>query len=338
MRRIFVRTVAIMGVCAGLCGPAGMSQTPSQMPNGGDVSSGHEPTKVPAGVILVKGAWSSASDSVTPVPEGGSMNNNVYSNPYFGLRYVLSSDWQQSYTGPPPSDSGRYVLGQIRPAQGSEQSARGSILITAQDLFFPLIPAHSARELMQYTSDNLEPYYKVELPPTPVQIGNRSFVRFDYGSPAAGLHWHILVTEIRCHAVEFVFTSRDTKLAESLVQSMSTVDWSKVPDETGGGEVPVCIKDYASDENILEREDPVLTERKFNSIPVRVIIDKQGRVKHIHFLSAFPEQAKTISDSLMQWRFRPYLRDGQPVEVETGILFGRTPRRVKGSANSGVTE
>jgi hypothetical protein len=28
----------------------------------------------------------------------------------------------------------------------------------------------------------------------------------------------------------------------------------------------------------------------------------------------------------MQWRFKPYLRDGEPVEVETGLLFGRSMR------------
>jgi len=47
--------------------------------NGGDFSSNTQPlTKVPAGVILVKGAWSSASDSVTPVPEDGNVTNNVF--------------------------------------------------------------------------------------------------------------------------------------------------------------------------------------------------------------------------------------------------------------------
>src|SRR5271154_1261534 len=48
-----------------------------------------EPGKVPSGVILVKGAWSSASDSVTPLPEGGVITNNVYVNEYFGLSYPL---------------------------------------------------------------------------------------------------------------------------------------------------------------------------------------------------------------------------------------------------------
>ena len=97
-------------------------------------------------------------------------------------------------------------------------------------------------------------------------------------------------------------------------------------EDRGGGDVPVCSKDYASSENVIEKIDPVFTERRFNPVPVRVTIDKEGKVKHVHFLSAFPDQAKAITDALLQWRFRPFLQDGKPVEVETGMLFGRAPR------------
>ena len=116
----------------------------------------------------------------------------------------------------------------------------------------------------------------------------------------------------------------------------------KLPEEasptggTGGGGVPVCIKDYASDENVIERVDPVFSEQRFNPVPVRIIIDKQGKVKHIHFLSAFPDQTKAISDALSQWKFRPYLRDGQPVEVETGIMFGRAPHPIAPAGRAGL--
>ena len=335
MHRALFTSAALLGASLSLIGFARVSEAQ------GSVSYNPEPKKLPTGVILVKGAWSSASDSVTPVPEGGSMNNNVYTNPYFGLRYSLSADWAQNYSGPPPSDSGYYVLVQIRPRETAQQLARGSILITAQDLFFSLTASSSARELVQYANDHLQPDYKVEEAPTVVQIANHSFIRFDYASPVAGLHWHVLATQIRCHALEFVFTSRDTKLAESLIRELATIELpgsASIADGTGGGDVPICVKDYASGENVLEREDPVLTERRFNAVPVRIIIDKEGRVKHVHFLSAFPEQAKAITDALLQWRFRPYLRDGQPTEVETGMMFGRAPRGVKASANSGVTE
>jgi hypothetical protein len=141
----------------------------------------------------------------------------------------------------------------------------------------------------------------------------------------------VLATEIRCHAVQLVLTSRDTKLLESLVLGLEQM---KMPSETslpggGGGDAPVCLKDYASGVNVIARVDPVFTEHRFNSVPVRIIIDKEGAVKHIHFLRAFPDQARTITDALKQWRFRRYLRDGQPVEVETGIIFGRAPYTTK---------
>jgi len=310
-------------------------------PSGGDFSQNPDATKLPTNVIMVKGAWSSASDSVTPVPESGAVTDSIYINEYFRLAYTLSAGWTQKYTGPPPSDTGYYVLAQIRPTDALKGSTRGSILITAQDLFFTPSPATNVLELINYSKSNLQPDYKVERPPAEVSIAGHSFLRFDYGSPVADLHWHVLATQIRCHVLQFVFTTRDSTLAESLIQEM---DHLKLPAEaspsagSGGGEVPVCIKDYASDENVTERIDPVFTERHFNPVPVRILIGKEGQVKHIHFLSAFPDQAKAVTDALMQWRFRPYLRDGQPVEVETGVMFGHAPRRVTPSAVGAVSE
>jgi hypothetical protein len=308
---------------------------------GGDFSSNVEAKKLPTGAILVKGAWSSASDSVTPVPEGGRVANSAYGNKYFGLTYPLSPDWIEKYSGPPPSDSGYYVLAQITPTDAVKGTSRGSVLIAAQDLFFTLTPARNALELINFSKDNLNADYHVEQPPTEVQIAGHSFVRFDYVSPVAQLHWSVLATEIRCHAIQFIVTSRDTKLTESLIQGMNNMS---LPGEVGpslglgGGDVPVCIKDYASGENVTERVDPIFTERRFNPVPARIIIDKEGKVKHIHFLSAFPEQAKAVTDALFQWRFRPYLRDGHPVEVETGIMFGRAPRLATPQSTRAATE
>ena len=110
--------------------------TPSR--NGGDFSDNVQPgNKGPTGMILVKGAWASASDSVTPLPEGGNVTNSVFTNQYFGMSYTLPPNWEEKYTGPPPSDSGRYVLTQInRSCTHSKDRLEGTILITAQDLFF----------------------------------------------------------------------------------------------------------------------------------------------------------------------------------------------------------
>jgi len=328
----------------------GQSGKPNAPRNGGDFSNNTSTgTKVPPG-ILVKGAWSSASDSVTPLPEDGnvssSASNKVFSDQYFGITYTLPPDWEERYKGPPPSDSGRYVLAQLRPAETFKGPIRGNILITAQDMFFTPLPVSNALDLINYSKDNLEVEYKVEMPPMPTKIGGRPFTFFAYWSPVAELHWYVAATEIRCHTIEIVLTSRDTKLLASLLLDM---DKMKVPAEAelavgaaggtaGGGSVPLCIADYARDENLITRVDPIFTEHRFNSVPVRIIIDREGKVRHIHFLSAFPDQAKVITDALEQWKFKPYKRDGHPVEVETGILFGRVSRPVSRPKTAATAE
>jgi hypothetical protein len=300
----------------------------SSTKNGGDFSDNVQPlNKVPPGVILVKGAWSSSSDSVTPLPEGGTVTNNIYSNQYFGMTYPLPENWGEKHKGPPPSDSGRYVLAQISPTETFKGPARGTILMTAQDMFFTPMPAKNALEMVNFSKRHLQADYQVEMPPTPTKIADRSFTFFAYWSPVAELHWYILATEIRCHTVEIVLTSRDTKLLENLTLDLNKMKLPAGASPTtgnGGGDFPVCVKDYTTDDNLLSRVDPIFTQHRFNPVPVRIIIDKEGKVKHIHFVSAFPDQAKAISDALAQWKFKPYVRDGKPVEVETGIMFGRS--------------
>jgi hypothetical protein len=344
MRSNILRLLVVITLHMSLLSAGQDSQPKSAPGNGGDFSNATKSTsaltKVPTRVILVKGAWSSASDSVTPLPEGGGISNNVFHNEYFGIRYALPSGWTQRYEGPPPSDSGRYVLAQIRPAD-SNGPIRGNILITAQDMFFTPLPEVNVLQHMKYVKDHLQVDYKLEQPLTETKIAGRSFDFLAYWSPAAQLHWYVVATQIRCHTVEIVLSSRDTKLLENLVLDLNKM---LLPPEagliagTGGGDLPVCMRDYASGANVMAKVDPVFTESKFNPVPVRIIIDRKGKVKHTHFLSAFPDQAKAISDALDKWRFKPYARDGVPVEVETGIMFGRAARPIGSQATGASIE
>src|SRR5260370_33537500 len=111
----------------------------------------------------------------------------------------------------------------------------------------------------------------MEQPPTMVRIANHPFVRFEYGSPAAELHWHVLATQIRCHMVQFVFTSRDTKLIESLIQEM---DKMNLPDEAGpisgrgGRDFPVCVQDYARREKEIGKGDTAFAVGRLTTVLV----------------------------------------------------------------------
>jgi hypothetical protein len=257
-------------------------------------------------------------------PEAGAVSDHIYQNRYFGIRYSVPPRWTEGYKGPPPSDTGYYVLGLIRPERDSQGPASGTILLAAWDLFFVPRPVHNAMELVKDMADNLSAVYKVEAPPREVELAGRSFVRLDYVAPVAGLHWRILATDIRCHAVHFVFNSRDAALLERLIGQLDDAalfEHASVAAGNGPETVPACVKDYATGANVLRKVDPVMVGPRFTGVPVRFIIGVDGKIKHIHVINAFPEQAKSLENALAQWEFKPYLREGVPAEVETGLLI-----------------
>jgi hypothetical protein len=269
----------------------------------------------PAGAIHVKGATPGASDSTTPLPESISVSAQSVDSRYFGMTYAIPAGWTEKVQGPPPSDSGTYVLALLVPSRKPGNAERGSILIQAQDLFFSAAPAANSAELVSYARRHLPPSQQVQREPWDVKLGAYTFTRLDYGSAEAGLYWRVAATEVRCHAVQFVFTGPDPATLDRMVADLAHL----APRKTNA---PLCVANYAVPANIVERVDPLFPTHRFNAIPARLIIDRKGRVKHVHVISAFPEQSVALTGALMKWRFKPYLKNGKAVEIETGILFG----------------
>ena len=52
---------------------------------------------------------------------------------------------------------------------------------------------------------------------------------------------------------------------------------------------------------------------------LQAVIGKDGRIQNLRVISGNPWLAKAARDAVIQWRYRPYLLDGEPVEVETQI-------------------
>ncbi len=300
------------------------AQTSGAVPN--NSIPGQDDGRVPTGVVLVKGAWSSASDAKMPLPEESRINNGVFESSYFGITYPLPQGWVQRYYGPPPSEGGRYVLAEISHLGGSKNEERGNLLIAADDLFFTQVPAKNTGELIDYMAGHLRKEYQIELPVTDIELAGHSFRLFAYQAPIAQLHWYVAATELRCHAVEFVFTSHKPMRLTEFAQAMKRVALPPSPASGNTSDadnaVPVCMKNYAAAQNIVTRVEPKLGQQRSNTIPVRIVIDQDGRISHIHILSAFPDQATAIMEALRQWRFRPCKRNGRAVEVETGVIFG----------------
>jgi len=291
----------------------------------------------PPSVALTPGP--SISGDNMPVPEAGLLAGGAYRSDYFGFSYRLPRGWEQTFAGPPPSNTGQYFLAEFVRMDQQTGASEGSILITALDQFFASRELDSPGHMIDAMRARLEPVYQLEAPPAEVKLGNHTFVRLEYQSRAAELHWRVLAAEMRCHIVEFVFTSRDTGLLDALLQSMNGMQKATTTSTLNQSDVPVCIQDYAASPNLVRKVDPAFAGPKFTNIPTRIIIGKNGLVKQVHVISAFPEQAESVKAALAQWEFKPYVEDGRPREVETGLMFsfpsreGKSQIRVPANSN-----
>jgi periplasmic protein TonB len=55
------------------------------------------------------------------------------------------------------------------------------------------------------------------------------------------------------------------------------------------------------------------------TVVLHVVIDRDGTVMSLDFVSGFPLLEKPVMDAVKQWRYRPTKLNGQPVQVDTTI-------------------
>ena len=75
---------------------------------------------------------------------------------------------------------------------------------------------------------------------------------------------------------------------------------------------------------LIQRVEPVYpplakTARVQGDVVLSAIIDSNGLIKNLQLVSGHPMLVPAAISAVRQWRYKPYLLNGQPVEVETTI-------------------
>ena len=55
------------------------------------------------------------------------------------------------------------------------------------------------------------------------------------------------------------------------------------------------------------------------AVQLMATISKEGDITHIKVLSGDAQLAKAASDAVKQWKYKPYLLNGEPVEIQTQV-------------------
>ena len=275
-----------------------------------------------AGLLLLGSSVQGDTTRRFPEPEDSGVKNGVFVAEYFGLRYPLPAGWTEDLKGPEPSATGYYSLAALKPEDG----LAATMQISAQDNFFAAEPVKHSTDFLVDMKQHLDPSLAPTGAVVSVEIGGRSFSRLEYSG--AGLNHSVFATEIRCHTLIISITSGSKETIAGLVQSLQKMTFS--PEVRSGGSSrsdapnpawPLCLRDYVSAADTVHKVDPEMTGPRYGSVPLRIIIGADGKIEHVHAIAGFPEQIQSVTGALVQWEFKPYMVDGKPVAVETGLLF-----------------
>jgi periplasmic protein TonB len=81
---------------------------------------------------------------------------------------------------------------------------------------------------------------------------------------------------------------------------------------------------HMSEGNLIRKVQPTYpplarTARVQGMVLLQAVISKQGTIENLKVLDGPPMLAQAAREAVMQWRYRPYILNNEPVEVETQI-------------------
>jgi periplasmic protein TonB len=76
--------------------------------------------------------------------------------------------------------------------------------------------------------------------------------------------------------------------------------------------------------NLIHRVEPAypplaIQTRTQGRVVLQAVISREGRIENLQVISGHPLLVKAAIDAVRQWRYRPYVLNGEPVEVETQL-------------------
>jgi protein TonB len=66
------------------------------------------------------------------------------------------------------------------------------------------------------------------------------------------------------------------------------------------------------------------TARVQGSVVLAAVIGKDGTIQNLHVISGHPLLTQAALDAVKQWRYKPYILNGDPVEVDTQVTVNFT--------------
>lgn len=175
-----------------------------------------------------------------------------------------------------------------------------------------------------------------------------SFMPVAAGQPARGRQTSVAASHPRAHEImaprsfptQIVSTTDDNSV--SAAPDFSSIDTGDIRSGRGGadvahgmGDMPVVVPprpaaakplvvSHLAEANLLHKVQPIYPPiarqaRVQGAVELRAIISKNGTIENLVVVRGHPMLSASAIEAVRQWRYRPYLLNGEPIEVETEI-------------------
>ena len=84
------------------------------------------------------------------------------------------------------------------------------------------------------------------------------------------------------------------------------------------------LSEEVAEKMVSHRVEPVYpviakAARIQGTVRILVVIGKDGAIQDLHLMSGHPLLTQASLDAIKQWRYKPLLLDGQPIDAQTVV-------------------
>lgn len=301
----------------------------------------------------------SSGSSAALAYEDGRIENNVYTNECFGFSLSIPDGWQLGTRLVGTTAKARRIRGRelylLRLLQHIEGYSGNEIVLTAYDAngFAPTAQEFVSDALHKQIGDNPERREFVKETYS-VDYGGKIFARADYKQKASvpTPYRAFVYTKFRGFYIGETLSAESQGELELAADSLQRISFredepnskcvmagddntnsegiiggvigSKPLQSNSGQPMRVRVSQGVSTGLLVTKVQPLYPDdarlaRIQGSVVLKAEIDKSGDVEELTLVSGHPLLAPAALEAVKQWKYKPYLLNGQPVAVETQV-------------------
>ena len=281
-------------------------------------------------------------------PTEGRVVDQAYINSFIGFSYPLPEGFYDNTGESLASHAGEspngifYLLVADRSTTGR---SRNRVLLVAEDARH-YQPGFAVKDYVAKMAGALSGHglaASAEL--SPVQFGSQEFYRTDFHQDANGvvLYKAFVATLVHGYFLSWTFTTTSQPQVDELVDSLQKLTFATgeavppganpaaVPPAASPAQLPtsehpkrVRVSEKVSQTLLIKSVNPrypagALSARIQGSVILQAIISREGDVTEVKLVSGHPMLVPSAIDAVKRWKYKPYLLNGEPVEVETQV-------------------